>query len=253
MGGEVCFHTKLAKITRRAEDEEGLLLDLEDSRTGESRVCFTQALVLAVGHSARDTFAMLHEQYVPMEAKSFAVGVRAEHPQSMVDRDQYGLEEGSARADYLPAAAYKLTANLPDGRGVYTFCMCPGGYVVNASSEEGLLAVNGMSYHDRAGGNANSAVIVTVTPADFGGDGPLAGVDFQRRLEERGLSGRKRQDPRAALRGFLPRQDVGSAGKREALHERGLAVWRCAGDLSAADRRCHREGDPGIRDQDARV
>ena len=185
MGGEVCFHTKLAKITRRAEDEEGLLLDLEDSRTGESRVCFTQALVLAVGHSARDTFAMLHEQYVPMEAKSFAVGVRAEHPQSMVDRDQYGLEEGSARADYLPAAAYKLTANLPDGRGVYTFCMCPGGYVVNASSEEGLLAVNGMSYHDRAGGNANSAVIVTVTPADFGGDGPLAGVDFQRRLEER--------------------------------------------------------------------
>ena len=107
-----------------------------------------------------------------MRAKSFAVGVRVEHPQTLIDHSQYGRDRGND----LPAAAYKLTENLENGRGVYTFCMCPGGYVVNASSEKHRLAVNGMSYHDRAGENANSAVIVTVTPDDFGSDHPLAGI-----------------------------------------------------------------------------
>lgn len=116
-----------------------------------------------------------------MRAKSFAVGVRIEHPQTLIDHSQYGRDRGND----LPAAAYKLTENLDNGRGVYTFCMCPGGYVVNASSEEHRLAVNGMSYHDRAGENANSAVIVTVTPDDFGSDHPLAGISFQRSLEEK--------------------------------------------------------------------
>ena len=135
---------------------------------------------LAIGHSARDTFSMLLKNEIPMEAKSFAVGVRMEHPQAMIDEFQYGMKNDGT----LPPASYKLTENLACGRGVYTFCMCPGGYVVNASSEPGRLAVNGMSYHDRDGLNANSAVIVTVTPQDYGGTGVLAGMEFQRRLEE---------------------------------------------------------------------
>lgn len=141
----------------------------------------TDTAVLAIGHSARDTFAMLEQKGFQMEAKSFAVGMRVEHPQSMIDENQYGRQA----AELLPPASYKLTANLANGRGVYSFCMCPGGFVVNASSEEKRLAVNGMSYSKRDGKNANSAIIVTVTPEDFGGNGPLSGVEFQRRLEEK--------------------------------------------------------------------
>jgi len=138
-------------------------------------------LVLAVGHSARDTFAMLEEKQVPMEAKAFAVGLRVEHPQAMVNESQYGM----AQPKELGAAPYKVTAKAGNGRGVYSFCMCPGGYVVNASSEAGHTAVNGMSYSGRDGRNANSAVVVTVTPQDYGSDHPLAGIEFQRMLEER--------------------------------------------------------------------
>lgn len=171
LGGEFRFHAKVTDIL--TEEHAVMVNGKEQLRTGP--------LILAIGHSARDTFEMLHLREVPMEAKSFAVGVRVEHLQKMIDASQYGREERGE----LPAAAYKLTEKLENGRGVYTFCMCPGGYVVNASSEEGLLAVNGMSYHDRAGENANSAVIVTVSPADYGGDGPLAGVAFQRELERK--------------------------------------------------------------------
>ena len=141
----------------------------------------TDVLVLAIGHSARDTFSMLYERGLQMEAKPFAVGFRVQHPQSFIDKSQYG-------ADHIPglgAAAYKLTAKAGDGRGVYTFCMCPGGYVVNASSEEGRLAVNGMSYSDRDGDCANSAVIVSVSPEDYKTrDTPLDGIFFQRELEQ---------------------------------------------------------------------
>ena len=138
-----------------------------------------QAVILAVGHSARDTFAVLEQRGIPMEAKSFAVGFRVEHPQRMIDAAMYG--EGQTL--HLPAAPYKVTSNFPNGRGVYSFCMCPGGFVVNASSEEGGTCVNGMSYAKRDTANANSAIIVSVTPADYGGAGPLAGVEYQRRLE----------------------------------------------------------------------
>lgn len=138
-------------------------------------------LVLACGHSARDTFSMLYEKGVPMEAKAFAVGLRVEHSQEMINVSQYGMTDPGI----LGAAPYKVTAKASNGRGVYSFCMCPGGYVVNASSEEGRTAVNGMSYSGRSGKNANSAVIVTVTPEDFGSDHPLAGIEFQRKLEEK--------------------------------------------------------------------
>ena len=170
-GGEFRFHTKVADVI----PEEGCLVLDNGERIR------TDAAVFAPGHSARDTFQMLNERGVDMEAKSFAVGVRVEHPQSLIDGNAYGRTDRGA----LPAAAYKLTEKLENGRGVYTFCMCPGGYVVNASSEPGMLAVNGMSYHGRAGENANSAVIVTVSPEDYGGDHPLAGVRFQRELERR--------------------------------------------------------------------
>ncbi len=116
-----------------------------------------------------------------MAAKSKDVGVRGEHKQQMINDAQYG----QSNPYKLPVAAYKVTANLENGRGVYSFCMCPGGYVVNAASEEGHLAVNGMSYHARDGKNANSAIIVTVNPEDFGSDHPLSGIEFQRQLEKK--------------------------------------------------------------------
>lgn len=145
----------------------------------------TDVMVLAIGHSARDTFRMLSEKKeLVMEPKAFAVGFRVEHPQEDIDRQQYG----DLYYKNLPAAPYKVTANLPNGRGVYSFCMCPGGYVVNASSETGRLAVNGMSYSGRDGKNANSAVIVSVTPADFGEQDALAGVRFQEELETKAFA-----------------------------------------------------------------
>ncbi|MGN0406496.1 MAG: NAD(P)/FAD-dependent oxidoreductase [Bariatricus sp.] len=181
-GGDVHFHTKMTSLIL---DESGQKLKgiQVEKATAEARTeeeLPTEVLVLAPGHSARDTFGMLYESGIPMEAKAFAVGVRAEHPQELINRSQYGIEYPNS----LPAAAYKLTAKLPNGRGVYSFCMCPGGYVINASSEEGHLAVNGMSYHARDSRNANSAIVVTVSPEDYGSQHPLAGVEFQRRLEK---------------------------------------------------------------------
>lgn len=174
LGGTYYFEHQLTDI----ETENGRIKSIT---VNDDRKIAAEVLVLAIGHSARDTFKLLLDRGIAMEAKSFAVGMRVEHPQSMIDTSQYNGNSHSL----LPAAAYKLTANLANGRGVYSFCMCPGGYVVNASSEEGYLAVNGMSFHARDGKNANSAIIVSVNPSDFGAEGPLAGVAFQRELERR--------------------------------------------------------------------
>jgi len=138
------------------------------------------AVVLALGHSARDTFQTLYERKIPMEVKNFAVGFRVEHPQSMINDALYGKQEIS-----MPAAPYKVTANFPNGRGVYSFCMCPGGYVVNSSSEKGHLVVNGMSYSGRNSSTANSAIIVSVSPEDYGATDPLAGMRFQQEIEKK--------------------------------------------------------------------
>ena len=166
------------------------------------------AVVLAIGHSARDTFETLQKRQIPMEAKAFAVGFRVEHPQDMIDHMQYK----GADMRYLSPASYKLTANFENHRGVYSFCMCPGGYVVNASSEEGRLAVNGMSYHDRAGKNANTAMIVSVTPEDFPGKDALAGVVFQRELEKKAF---------AMGNGKIPQQLYGDFVKKRISSEYG--------------------------------
>ena len=174
-GGEVRFSSKMTDLIL---DNHGNVSGVVVNDT-EHLNC--QVLVLAIGHSARDTFYMLYEKKVPMEAKAFAVGMRVQHPQEMINQSQYA----DADMAYLPTAAYKVAAKTDTGRGVYSFCMCPGGYVVNASSEEGRLCVNGMSYSKRDGVNANSAIIVSVTPEDFDSQHPLSGVEFQRRLEER--------------------------------------------------------------------
>ena len=141
----------------------------------------TDHIILAIGHSARDTFRMLYGHQIPMEAKSFAVGYRVQHLQKDIDVAQYGLQN----IGLFPTAAYKLTAQSQNKRGVYSFCMCPGGYVVNASSQEQRLCVNGMSYSDRGGANANSAIIVSVSPDDYPDKGPLAGIKYQEAIEEK--------------------------------------------------------------------
>ncbi|MBQ8624879.1 MAG: FAD-dependent monooxygenase [Agathobacter sp.] len=138
------------------------------------------AVVLALGHSARDTFQTLYNLQIPMEVKNFAVGFRVEHPQAMINNALYGVQTKD-----MPASPYKVTANFPNGRGVYSFCMCPGGYVVNSSSEEQRLVVNGMSYSGRNSSTANSAIIVSVNTEDFGGTDPLAGMRYQQELERR--------------------------------------------------------------------
>src|SRR5699024_9494893 len=158
--GEVRFRSKVTDLLIEEGKVRGVVVN------GQEEI-LTPFVVLAVGHSARDTFSLLEKRKINMEPKAFAVGLRAEHPQTMINLYQYGKEEPGN----LGAASYKLTHRGKNGRGIYSFCMCPGGYVVNASSEPGRLAVNGMSYHDRGSRNANSALIVTVTPEDFSGSG----------------------------------------------------------------------------------
>lgn len=172
LGGEVRFATKLTEIHIRdgqvhaVQTEAGEILPCDD-------------LILAIGHSARDTFLMLHEMGVPMEPKPFAMGVRIEHMQSMIDRAQYGSDSLP-----LPPADYKLVKHLDDGT-VYSFCMCPGGYVVAAASEEGGVVTNGMSYADRDGENANAALLVSLNPVDFPYEGALGGMRWQQELERK--------------------------------------------------------------------
>ena len=176
LGGLFLFDTKAVDI----RTEQGRLTEVQLLHNGSKTWVATNHVVLAIGHSARDTFSMLQEQALSMRSKDFAIGVRVEHPARWIQKAMYG--EGEI-AKQLPAAPYKLTYQATNGRGVYSFCMCPGGYVVNASSEAGYTAVNGMSYSGRDGANSNAAIVVTVRTQDYGGDSPLAGVEFQRRLE----------------------------------------------------------------------
>ena len=171
LGGEVRFNTQVTGLCT----ENGRLTGL---KIADGTVIPCDRAVLAIGHSARDTFEMLDASGVPMEPKPFAMGVRIEHQQRDIDIAQYGGENPA-----LPPADYKLVEHL-DGETVYTFCMCPGGYVVAAASEEGRVVTNGMSYADRDGENANAALLVTVNPADFPYEGVLGGMRWQREIEE---------------------------------------------------------------------
>ncbi|MCM1500545.1 MAG: FAD-dependent oxidoreductase [Clostridium sp.] len=176
-GGVFLFDAKVTDI----RIANGQITGAKISHHGFETWVDCSQVILAIGHSARDTFTMLDERNVPMCAKDFAMGVRVEHPASWINRAMYGEEA----AGKLPAAPYKLTHNTLEGRGVYSFCMCPGGYVVNASSEEGGTVVNGMSYSGRNGSNSNSAIVVSVKREDFEDGHPLAGMRFQRKLEQR--------------------------------------------------------------------
>ncbi len=190
LGGEVHFLEKMEALLLEGNGIKGIITDRGTYET--------DSLVLAIGHSSRDTYCKLLEQGVEMCAKPFACGFRIQHPQSQINQALYGMEDPG---DIGPAP-YKLTYNTAQGRGVYSFCMCPGGYVVDSSSEHGQICVNGMSYSSRAGVNANSAIVVSVTPEDYGGEGPLAGVEFQRRMEARAYEAGKGAVPVQTLGDF---------------------------------------------------
>ena len=175
MGGEFRFNTKMTDINISDGKISSIIVN-----SNEEIMC--DVLVLAIGHSSRDTFKLLYDKGLNMKSKNFAVGFRIEHLASMINESQYG-----SKYKLLPPASYKLTHQCDNSRGVYSFCMCPGGFVVNASSEEKRLVVNGMSNYNRDERNSNSAIVVTVTNKDFG-DGVLDGVEFQRRLEEKAYS-----------------------------------------------------------------
>ncbi|MCR5796935.1 MAG: FAD-binding protein [Eubacterium sp.] len=177
MGGEYMFNTKMTGFCVEDNRITGVEVAYSDGSTDRIPA---ESVVLAIGHSARDTFEYISQTRIPMERKPFAMGVRVQHLQSHIDKSQYGVTDSG-----LPPADYKLTGKTSDGRGVYSFCMCPGGYVVNASSENGRLVVNGMSDFKRDSGFANSAILVSVEPEDFGDEeNVLAGMELQRSIEK---------------------------------------------------------------------
>lgn len=180
LGGKIYFNSRFVGY-----EKTNNLFKISVERDGKTHIYETSALILAIGHSARDTFRKLHDLGLHMEAKSFAMGLRIEHPRTMIDEAQYG---NSDAAKMLPAADYKMTYRSKEGRSVYSFCMCPGGFVVNASSGENQSVVNGMSNHARDEENSNSAIVVNVTPEDFYNDGckddVLAGIKFQEKYEK---------------------------------------------------------------------
>ncbi len=176
LGGEVHFNTQMINF----EEKNGVLKKVIVKNEKGVSEFETNNLILAIGHSSRDTFKMLFEKNINIEQKAFSIGVRIEHSQDFINKSQYG-----DFAKYLPPADYKLFTHLENGRGVYTFCMCPGGLVVGATSEERKIVTNGMSYYKRDGKNANSAVLVGVGSNDFKSSHPLAGVEYQRQIEEK--------------------------------------------------------------------
>lgn len=204
-GGTVRFGAEVTGIQLQNERLTGLVINKKDLLP-----CSTA--VFALGHSARDTFQMLYDAGIHMEAKEFAAGFRVEHPQRTINLSQYG----KADPDPLQAASYKVTAKAKNGRGVYSFCMCPGGYVVNASSEQGRLAINGMSYSGRKGSNANSAIIVSVKKSDFPSEHPLSGIAFQRQLEQAAYQAGNGKIPVQRLGDFKAALSGGNTAGKEA-------------------------------------
>ncbi len=212
LGGEVRFNTQVAGLCQ----ENGTLTGL---KTADGEVIPCEIAVLAIGHSARDTFEMLETSGIPMEPKPFAMGVRMEHKQITVDKSQYGRHD-----PVLPPADYKLVEHLEDAT-VYTFCMCPGGHVVAAASEEGRIVTNGMSNADREGENANAALLVTVNPADFPYGGALGGMQWQREIEEKAyqVSGSYRA-PAQLVGDFLAGRASREAGSIQPTYRPGV-TW----------------------------
>lgn len=191
LGGEIRFHSKLEQLNIDNGQLRSVRVATSDPEAGKSdAVIETNALILAIGHSARDTFEMVHETGLPMQQKPLSIGVRMEHPQELIDRAQYGDEKR------LPPADYKVSYHASNGRGVYSFCMCPGGEVIVCSTKEGELCVNGMSNRKRDSGTANSGILCDVRTSDFESDDVLAGVRFQERYEKIAFDLGKKQNGR---------------------------------------------------------
>ncbi|MBS4538695.1 NAD(P)-binding protein [Clostridium sp. D2Q-11] len=196
LGGEIKFNTKLTSIELNNESSvEGIIINNEETIN-------TNALFLGIGHSARDTYEMLYKKGLKMESKPLSIGVRIEHPQIMIDKVQYEEFYDNPR---LGAASYRLSHRASNGRGVYTFCMCPGGMVVAAASEENMVVTNGMSEHKRDKDNANSALLVQVSPEDYEDDNPLSGIKLQREIEKRAfeIGGKNYNAPIQLVKDFL--------------------------------------------------
>ncbi len=214
LGGEIRFKSRVSDIEISNKQVCGVVLANGDHIA-------TKHVVLAVGHSARDTFEMLHKRDVYMEAKPFSIGFRIEHPQSVIDRARFGSNTGNT---LLGAADYKLVHHATNGRSVYSFCMCPGGTVVAATSEEGRVVTNGMSQYSRNERNANSGIVVGITPADYPGN-VLAGVEFQRKWEARAfeLGGSNYCAPGQRVVDFLAGRPSTFLGSVEASYTPGVS------------------------------
>ena len=217
-GGEVRFRHRLTGL----QIETGQLRGIEVEHDGCRTTLPCSELILAIGHSARDTFQMLLEAGIPMEQKPFSMGVRIEHPQALIDRSQYG-QEGCPS---LPAADYKLSCHLPDGSSAYTFCMCPGGQVVAAASEKGGVVTNGMSNFARDGENANSALLVTLQCKDFPDSSVLSGVRWQQQLERRAFEagGGNYRAPAQRVEDFLAHRPTATLGSVTPSYRPGVTL-----------------------------
>ncbi len=213
LGGEVRFLSQVTGIMTDSGKVSGVEINYNETLSCDQ-------VIFAVGHSARDTFRMLNKMGIPMEAKPFAMGVRIEHPQKMIDLAQYGCNN-----PVLPPADYKLVKHLQD-ETVYTFCMCPGGYVVAATSEEGKVVTNGMSYADRGGENANAALLVTINPKDLPNEGVLAGIEWQEEIESNAFiaGGSNYHAPAQRVEDFLKERATTGAGMVTPTYRPGV-TW----------------------------
>ena len=219
LGGEIRFEAKVDKLLR----EDGQVVGVE--LAGGERL-LSRHVVLAIGHSARDTFQMLHDCGVYIEAKPFAIGFRVEHPQKLIDHARFGPNAGN---EILGAADYKLVHHCKNGRAAYSFCMCPGGQVVAATSEPGRVVTNGMSQYSRAERNANSALVVEIRPEDFPGDfkkNPLIGMDFQRQWESAAFvaGGSNYEAPAQKIGDFLAGRPSTALGSVEPSYQPGVRM-----------------------------
>lgn len=222
LGGEIRFQQQVTDLVIEAGQVRGLVL-----ASGEQ--IRTDHIIMALGHSARDTFTMLHQRGVFMEAKPFSLGFRIEHPQRLIDQARFGKHAGNEK---LGAADYKLVHHANNGRAVYSFCMCPGGQVVAATSEIGRVVTNGMSQYSRAERNANAGIVVGVTPEDFPG-GPLAGLEFQRQWESRAyeLGGYNYHAPGQLVGDFIKGQASTQLGTVEPSYQPGVQLTDLATSL----------------------
>lgn len=221
LGGEVLFNTKLTSLIIKNEAVKAVEIESD----GRKAVIDTDNVILAIGHSSRDTLEMLNNTGIFMEQKAFSVGARIEHLREKIDKSQFGNFAGNGR---LGAAYYKLNTQTSNGRGAYTFCMCPGGTVVPAASEENMVCVNGMSEFNRDAENSNSALLVSVNPNDFKSDHPLAGIEYQRNIERKAYEagGGEYVAPVQRVEDFLNNTKSTGFGDVKPSYRRGTAFAR---------------------------